>query len=172
MRYIICLLSICFAASFASAQNPTYSKFYDKYADDPDFTIISISPKLFGLFSEIDIEDMDEDLEDVVKGLQGLKILINDKTDGKYLYKEASSSLISADYDELISIRTSDGENVRMYSKDEGNIVQDLLVIVNSDDTFVFMDLWGQIDLRKVGKLSETLDVPGAEHLKELKRNE
>jgi hypothetical protein len=60
---------------------------------------------------------------------------------------------------------------VRIWSRDKGNIIEELLLLVGSPDEFVLLSLTGKIDLDKISELSNTLDVQGLEHLDKLEQH-
>jgi hypothetical protein len=60
---------------------------------------------------------------------------------------------------------------VRIWSRDKGSIIEELLLLVGSPDEFVLLSLTGKIDLDKISELSNTLDVQGLEHLDKLEQH-
>ena len=59
-------------------------------------------------------------------------------------------------------------ENVRIWVKDKGTVVEELLLLVGAPDEFVLLSLTGVIDMDKVSELSKTLNVEGTEHLEKV----
>lgn len=173
MKKMILLLPLCLLlAASAFSQNDAINRFFNQYMDDERFTVVFISPKMFNLVSKISTDDEDwENFREVVGGLTGLRVLTADSIDtGLTLYKEALSKVPSAEYAELLTVR--DGkENVRIWVKDSGNIINELLLLVGAPDEFVLLSLTGQIDLDKISELSKGLDIQGVEHLKKVKKN-
>ncbi|MFN4256693.1 MAG: DUF4252 domain-containing protein [Saprospiraceae bacterium] len=158
------------AAVAATAQTDAISRFFNQYTDDERFTVVFISPKMFQMVSKIETNDPDwEKVRDVVKDLGGLRVLTADSiTNGTQLYKEALSKIPTGEYSELLSVR--DGkENVRIWIKDAGNVIHELLLLVGAPDEFVMLSFTGKIDLDKISNLAKTLDVEGAEHLEKVK---
>lgn len=158
------------AAAAATAQTDAISRFFNQYTDDERFTVVFISPKMFQMVSKIETNDPDwEKVRDVVKDLGGLRVLTADSiTNGTQLYKEALSKIPTGEYSELLSVR--DGkENVRIWIKDSGNVIHELLLLVGAPDEFVMLSFTGKIDLDKISNLAKTLDVEGAEHLEKVK---
>jgi hypothetical protein len=173
MKKTLLLLPIClFLAGALSAQNDAINRFFTQYMDDERFTVVFVSPKMFSLVSKISTDDPDwEKFRDVVGGLTGLRVLTSDGIgDGMKLYKEALGKVPAAEYEELLTVR--DGtENVRIWVKDSGNIINELLLLVGSPDEFVLVSLTGTIDLDKVSNLSKGLDIDGVKHLEKVKKN-
>jgi len=73
----------------------------------------------------------------------------------------------TSDYELLLTARDG-GENVRFMVKESGDIVKELLMIVGGDSDFALISFIGNIDLKKIGKLAEALDIDNLEYLKNL----
>lgn len=154
----------------ASAQNDGITRFFNQYQDDERFTMVFVSPKMFQMVSKIETDDEDwNKVRDIVKDLGGLRVLTADSIgDGLAMYKSALSRVPQNEYAELLTVR--DGkENVRIWIKDSGNIIEELLLLVGSPDEFTMLSFTGKIDLDKISQLSKTLDIDGAEHLEKVK---
>jgi hypothetical protein len=172
MKKFLFLLPLFLVATLfsASAQNDAITRFFDKYADDERFTVVFVSPKMFQLVSKIETDDEDwNKVRDIVKDLGGLRVLAADSiADGIAVYKDALGKVPATEYEELLTVR--DGkENVRIWVKDSGNIIEELLLLVGAPTEFVLLSFTGKIDLDKISELSKTLDIDGAEHLNKVK---
>jgi hypothetical protein len=173
MKKLLAMLPLFYLfAAVAPAQNDAINRFFNQYMEDERFTVVFVSPKMFSLVSKISTDDEDwENVREVVGGLTGLRVLTSDSLDnGLAFYKEALSKVPASEYAELLTVR--DGkENVRIWVKDSGNIINELLLLVGSPDEFVLLSLTGTIDLDKISNLSKGLDINGAEHLEKIKKN-
>lgn len=156
----------------ANAQNDAITRFFNQYADDERFTVVYIAPKLFQLVSKVETDDEDwNNIREVVKDLGGLRVLAADSiTDGLAMYKTALSKVPASEYSELLTVRDKD-ENVRIWTKDSGNVIEELLLLVGKPDEFVMLSFTGKIDLDKISSLSKVLDVKGADELERIKSN-
>jgi hypothetical protein len=74
----------------------------------------------------------------------------------------------TSEYSELLTVRDKD-EHVRIWTKDAGNIIEELLLLVGKPDEFVLLSFTGKIDLDKISSLSKVLDVKGADQLEKIK---
>ena len=61
------------------------------------------------------------------------------------------------------------GDNVKFLTKGNGDVVDELLLLVGGADDFVLMSFVGKLDLNKISKLANKLDIQGSEHLDKLK---
>jgi hypothetical protein len=154
----------------ASAQNDGITRFFKQYEDDERFTMVFVSPKMFQMVAKIETDDEDwNNIREIVKDLGGLRVLTADSIqDGVAMYKSALARVPQNEYAELLTVR--DGkENVRFWIKDSGNIIEELLLLVGSENEFTMLSFVGKIDLDKISQLSKTLDIDGAQHLSKIK---
>lgn len=169
-KFLLFLIAGVALAAPARAQNDAITRFFNKYTDDERFTVVYIAPKLFHMVSKIETDDPEwETYREVVADLTGLRVLTSDSVgNGLELYREALSKVPTGEYSELLTVRDGQ-ENVRIWIKDSGNIIHELLLLVGSPDEFVLLSLTGKIDLDKISTLTKGLDVQGMEHLNKVK---
>lgn len=173
MKKLLVLLPLfMLIAAVAPAQNDAINRFFSQYMEDQRFTVVFVSPKMFSLVSKISTDDEDwEKVREVVGGLTGLRVLTSDSIDnGLAIYKEALSKVPANEYSELLTVRDGN-ENVRIWVKDQANVINELLLLVGSPDEFVLLSLTGTIDLDKISSLSKGLDIDGAKHLDKIKKD-
>ena len=165
MKYLFLPLLLLLSTAPASAQKPldAISNYFSEYVDDPDFTAVYISGKLFELFEDTDI-DLDEldDAEvrailDVVREVRGVRILHTD-LDVRQYYEQAKRRIPTDHYELLFKIRTQDGENVEAFIQDDNAVVSELFLLIGADDTFAMISFIGAIDLKKIGNLQRALE--------------
>ncbi|HMR44587.1 MAG TPA: DUF4252 domain-containing protein, partial [Saprospiraceae bacterium] len=175
---IVVIFLFVFAAVAAKAQNDAISKYFNQYVNDNRFTVVYISPKMFDMFTKLDIAELagegDKDAQialEVAKDLRGLRILTTKETPDKF-YKEATQKIGTTGYESLMTVRSKEGENVQFFVKDNGGeIVHELLLFVGGGE-FVMLSIEGNISLKKIGKLAKMMDVKGAKHLEELDKKQ
>ncbi len=165
---IIALIFICLAVS-AQAQNDAITEFFGKYEADESFTVVNISGRMFGMFTDMEVEDEeDKEVLDAISKLTGLKILAKeDASNGKALYQEASKLLPKKEYEELMTVRSQDND-MRFLVKEKDKKISELVMIVGGDDNFFIMSLVGTIDLKQISKISKKMDIDGLEQLEKL----
>ncbi len=146
-------------------QADAIEKYFDKYIDDENFTMVYVSPKMFEMIAKVTPDDMDSDVKDVIDNLEGLRILTTEYNTDAF-YKEAKSMINTKEYEILMTVR-DEGTNVEFLVKDTGDIINELLLLVGGDE-FVLMSFVGDIDLDKIAKLANDIDIDGLEHLDNL----
>ncbi|HPG08045.1 MAG TPA: DUF4252 domain-containing protein [Saprospiraceae bacterium] len=163
---------LVFGVTASMAQADAITKYFDKYLNDESFSVVYISPKMFDLVSKLDVDDMDQDTKDVLKDLKGLRILTKN-SDGQKYYQEAMNILNTKEYETLMTVRDGDS-NVRFWVKEDpanSNRINELLLLVGGED-FALISFIGNIDLKKISKLSDKMDVKGMEHLEDLDKKQ
>lgn len=171
MKQTLILFLLTAIALPAFAQQDAISRYFEKYMDDERFTMVYISPKVFQMVARMENKDIDEEVMDIISDLQGLRILTSESEPLK-LYEEAVKKIDTKEYEPLMLVREGKEENVQFLIKEDGDMISELLMLVGSPDDFVLMSFIGLIDLNKISKLSEGMDIQGMEHLKEIENKE
>jgi hypothetical protein len=165
-RYAL-LLALLFLGTGAFAQDDAIGKFFGKYVDDPKFTVISISPRMFHLLSKVNWDTIPSDLKKTVTGLTSLRVLSTETTPAHY-FKEAMALIDHKEYEDLITVRSTK-DNVRFMVRGAGDKISELLMLSNDDDGFTLMSFVGDIDLDKLSRLSADMGIKGMQDLKNAK---
>ena len=153
-----------------NAQVDAIDRFFEQYQDDENFTMVYVSPKMFQLVAKVASEELDEDLNDVVKNLKGLKVL-KTEVNAQAVYAEANKKIDTKDYELLLTARDK-GQNINFFTKTTGSndVVEELLLLVGGEKEFVLLSFVGTLDLEKIAKLAKKMDIDGAEHLEKLEK--
>ncbi len=157
----------------AQAQNDAISKFFSKYQDDPEFTQVTVSSKMFGLFTNMEVQKPeDKEILEAISKIKGLRILAkNDARNSRELYKEALS-IVPKDYEELMFIRDKDDDMKFLIKESSPGKISDLLMIAAGNDDFKMLSLYGDIDLKKVGKIGSKMSIDGLEQLHKMDKDD
>jgi hypothetical protein len=149
------------------AQDDVISKYFSDYERRDDFTTIIITSKMFGLLAQIPEAEDEEDVMNVIRKLNGLKILTSSKYSGRAeLSKKAVKTLTKEGFEELMIIKEGDEEIKFLINEENGKIQEFVMVIIgDADGDFFLMSMTGNLDLNDISKLSKTMDIDGFEHL-------
>jgi uncharacterized protein DUF4252 len=169
IKHTILLLPLLLLGAGAFCQEDAIGQFFGKYIDDPRFSVVSVSPKMFRLLSKVNWDTIPSDLRQTVTHLHSMRILSTESTPAAF-YKEALTLIDRKEYEELITVR-SGGDIVRFMTKEQGGIVRELLMITVDDSEFLLMSLVGDIDLDRLSRLSTEMGIKGMDKLKNVKRN-
>lgn len=168
---LILLIGFMGLPSIASAQDDAISRFFDGYVEQEGFTSIRISQRMFSLIADLDKSE--KDVQETVNRLTGLYMLAADSATlekkGLELYQEAVATMKNKTYEELMSIRDG-GERIEFYILESGNKdrVEELLMLVGGEHTFFLLSITGEISLRQIAKLADSMEIEGLEHLEKL----
>lgn len=169
MKKALLIIGILALSWGAIAQGDFVNKYFNLLEDNEAYTKVSVSSKMFSLFTELEAgsEGEDEFLKAVSK-LKGLKIVATDSaTNASDVYKKAISELDKSDYEELMSVKDG-GQNMRFSIKEKGGIIEELLMVSGGKSKFVVMSLYGEIDLKNISKIARSMNVDGLENLEKL----
>ncbi len=170
MKRITFLLIIALCTSqFALAQS-TIDKFFLKYQDDPAFTVINITPKMFSMFSKLSMDDPDaKKIVGVASKLKGMRILVKeDAKDGQKLFKEAVSFLGNG-LEELMTVRDKEADVKFMVREHASGNIAELVMLVGSTEEFVALTIFGDISLNELAGIAGDMKIDGFENLGKLR---
>ena len=166
MKKIIALFTAVLLAGIINAQSLVTTEFSD-YESNENFTRVSISKKMFELIANLDPDDDDEkDLIESVSRLDGLKIIVADSSENPVaLYKDAMKR-IPKRFEELMTVNDESEKIVFMIDEKDGR-VKELVMVMKGDNEFVLLDLFGDIDLKEIAKISRKMNI---EHMDQLEK--
>lgn len=171
MTRIVTVLLLTVVSNSLLAQSDAFVKFYDKYAASQQFTQVSVTSKMFSLFTELEPTDPQEkELAEVISKLKGLKVLAADSISGGKKYFAEAANAIKGSYEELMSVKNAT-EDVLFMIRESGGKISELLMLVGGNDKFFIMSLYGEIDLKQISKLSGAMRIKGMEYLDNIDRN-
>jgi hypothetical protein len=169
MKHVIAAAAFLMIMSGAFGQD-AISKFFTKYQNDESFSQVTVSSKMFNLFTKMDADSPeDKEVLDAISKLKGLRILAkNDARNARELYKEAFSLIPMKEYEELMSVRDKDKDMKFLIKETKGGTISELLMIVGGNTEFMVLSLFGEIDLKQVSRIGKKMDVKGLENLEKI----
>jgi hypothetical protein len=171
MKKIFAFALLMIAAQVTFAQD-AISKFFSKYQNDESFSQVTVSSKMFSMFTNMEVDNKeDQEVLNAISKLKGLRILGKEKTsDAKALYKEAFGLIPTKEFEELMSVRDKD-HDMKFLIKESGGKISELVMIMGGSSDFMVMSLFGEIDLKQVSKIGKKMNVDGLQKLENLKDN-
>ena len=173
MKRVMMLIILVGVVAGVQAQNDAILKFFDKYWENEEFTQVTITSRMFGLFTNLEVDDQeDQQVLDAISKLKGLKILAKENaSDSKELYKEAFSLIPKSEYDELMSVRDKETD-MKFMIKEKAGKISELLMIAGGNDEFFILSIFGEIDLKQIARISSKMDIDGLEGLEHLNKKD
>lgn len=161
MKNTILLTAVLIATLTVSAQTIALDKYFSAYKADESFTKIEITGKMMQLASHIEGKtDEEKQMLEAIQKIDGIQVVAKEATDkAAQLYKEATAKVKSG-MDELMSINDKDAD-VKLYIRETGGIISELLVIAAGDSEFAIVDVYGEIDLATVREITDAISLRG-----------
>lgn len=169
MRKLVAVAITLFLSFGALAQGEVVNKYFDRFEDNDNYVKASISAKMFSLFTELEAgsEEEKEFLKAVSK-LKGMKVLYGDSvSNAKKLYGEGVSDVKKAGFEELMTVLDAD-ENFHFAIKEKGGIISEMVLVSGGKKGFAVISLYGEIDLKNISKIAQSMRVKGLENLDKL----
>ena len=125
---------------------------YRKYSQNSDYTTIFISGGIMKLINHF--ED-----DDTLEAVSSIRIIAqnNESRRDDSFYEEIVESLDKRDYEELIRVKEYHN-NVLVLTKDDGEYIYELLVIVGGEDN-AFIQIKGKLSFEEAEKMTANLNV-------------
>ncbi|MRH99927.1 DUF4252 domain-containing protein [Kriegella sp. EG-1] len=171
-------------AIFLLALLPTFiysQDIFEKYEDNSDVTFVAMQPKMFQMLANISVDSDDPEAQEffsLVKSITSFRVITTaNNSISKDMNGWVTSKLKGSTYEELMRVRDGDS-NVKFYvkeGKDDDHVKELLMFVTGMADKnikiegknmeTVLLSLTGDIDLRKIGKLTDKMDLPGGKQL-------
>jgi hypothetical protein len=149
---------------------------FDKFEDLDNVSAVVVNESMFKLLSKINVEVDDkeaQDFMDIAQNLKNLKVFITeDKKISSDMQITMEKYLKSSSLQELMRVKDKDA-NVKFYiksGKDEDHVSELLMFVTGinngnveiNDRKFetVLLSLTGDIDLNKIGSLTQKMNLP------------
>jgi hypothetical protein len=155
-------------AMHSIAQDDAIAKYFNKYSDDERFTSVYISNRMFSMFSSDEKHADDKELKEILNKLGGLRILTSDHANGQQMYQEAHKLLVTKGFEDLMEVKEKGKSEFKFMIREVNGKIRELLMLSGTGTNFFLMSLIGDIDLKKISKLSKAIDVDGMENLDKL----
>ncbi len=151
------------------AQDDVITKYFSSYEDDESLTKVTVTSRMFSLFTDIETGDVEEaEFLEAISKLKGLKVISGDSIeDGMSKYKDAQSKIRGKGYEELMSVKDG-SQNFQFLIKEKGSVITELLMIAGGKNQFHLLSLYGEIDLKKITKLASKMKIDALDHLRKL----
>jgi hypothetical protein len=148
---------------------------FEKYSGVEGYTSVYISKYMFDMFrndQNTAAKPGEEDLEQVISKLDGIKILVTDDDPSTStpvnLYKEIMKLIPGSAYKEVMVVKEKD-KDIKFYAREnKDKRVSELLMVIGGGDENVLISIVGDIDMKNISKLAKTMNVEGMENLEKI----
>lgn len=168
MKKIIVILALAAFPFILNAQD-FVDNLIDKYQGQKGFTTVVINSALFDIAAAI---DDDEDLQKMKGMIDNIRIIAMEDhfiSDVNF-FDEIKSQIDTKAYVELMTVKEHDNDVV-FYVKYDGKDIQELLLVAGGDDDNAVISIKGNINLKEMASLSNSVHISGFEYLDELENH-
>ena len=163
---------------------------FNSYANNDEVTLVSISPKMFKMLGKISIslDDLEaREFIEMVNSINNFKVLVSsDKDISIDMLNWVNQEVNNRGLEELMTVKDKDVD-VSFYVKNGKNVdhVKQLLMYVNGEKLetkstrlnikgitveSILLLIEGDINLNQISKLTEKMNLPGGNQLKNVKK--
>lgn len=169
MKKVTVFVVMLMATLAAQAQSDAITKFFSKYQDNAEFTQVTVSSKMFSLFTNMEVKNADDkEILDAISKIKGLRVLAKEQArDARELYREALS-IIPKDYEELLFVRDKDQDMKFLIKESSPGKITELIMVAAGNSDFKMISLFGEIDLKKVSRIGSKMNIDGLDKLNKM----
>lgn len=138
------LLVMMMLPIMAMAQLPHFVKLGEKYNDMEGVTAMTVNKQMIAMFAG---ENADFDFVDEIQIL-----LCEDAGVASNIVKDAKKAVKKSKIEELVSAN-EDGATFTVYTKSDGDIFTDIVVVVENEDPSGFIVITGDIPQEKISEI-------------------
>jgi hypothetical protein len=171
MKKIFLLIALSSLSVLIHAQNNAVEEMFDKYSEKPGFTVVSISSKMFSMFTNT--EEGSKDADNIISKLKSIKILsVEDSLLNKNLnfYTELTKKLDLSVYEELLVVRTGP-DITKFLIKESGKIISELLVVKGGPAGNSLISIKGDLNLKNISDISKDIDIQELKGLDKIEKS-
>ena len=173
MKKLSILVDMVLISFTTYAQKNALSKHFSQFQRDTSFTKVSVTNKMFSLFTEIETDDESEqEILAAMAKLKGVKALFTDDNKNVNLLNRYYDALETIEndgaFEELMTVEDRRENIAFMIREDASGTIQELLMIMGGPDNFMVMSVYGEIDLASIGKISKALKIKGMEQFEKV----
>lgn len=164
MKKHLLLIGALLICATANAQTNFVDELFNKYSEREGFTYVAISGRMLNLLGTLQKENKPDN---IMLRLTSIRILSQEELPqgtGVNFFEELSKKSLSPLYDELMVVREGSDETI-FFVKQNGDKISELLVISGGSGGNSIISIKGDINLKEMSELSETI---GIEELEEL----
>ncbi|HUX59058.1 MAG TPA: DUF4252 domain-containing protein [Bacteroidales bacterium] len=157
-KLLLSITALCLTLIIQAQSNPV-DELFNKYSEREGFTVVSMSGRMFSMFSEMDSDNKDAD--NVISRLKSIRILsVEDSLLNKNLnfYSELGKKLDFSVYEELMVVK--EGRDITKFLiKQKGNLISELLVITGGPGGNSLISIRGDFNLKNISDLSKNIGI-------------
>ena len=157
MKNLFILLFCILFTNIASSQN-FIEKNFSKHLENENTTRVQLSQKMFQMIATMTSEMTDEDAKkahDIAAKITSFDLIVlSDLANPQAEFTNAMAKL--KNYDQLVRVKEKN-TNVSIVVDGDDDVIREIVGIVAEENEFIVFTLNGEIDIKEIGQLTETL---------------
>ncbi|MDD4032351.1 MAG: DUF4252 domain-containing protein [Bacteroidales bacterium] len=150
MKLKIFFISIC--ALFCQL-SMAQSDLFKRYADKEGVTSVYVSKAMIQMAPDA-VSNADLYLNNMKGKIEGIQIVSSGNLALKNEMDESFRKLIGNQHEELMRIKDESGELVTFHIKKEGNLITELIMLVNEEDEFSAIQILGKFTMQDIQEIT------------------
>jgi len=153
-KYLL-LVIFLLGSSLIYAQSNAFGRLFEKYENEDDVTVVNISKAMFNLIPG-NIKTGNVDIKNILPKVESMRLITTDKINLKEKMYADFKAIVEKDknYEELMRVK-SGKTNITFNIKKKGDMINELIMLVNEDTDFVAIQLLGNFSLDELKKIAE-----------------
>jgi len=153
-KFLLLMISL-FCSCLLYAQNSAFNRLFEKYENEDEVTVVNISKSMFNLIPG-NIKTGNVDIKNIVPKIESMRLLTSDKSSLKDKMNADFKDLVDKDkdYEELMRVK-SGKSNISFNLKKKGDLIRELIMLVNDEEDFVVIQILGNFLLDDIKKIAE-----------------
>ena len=159
MKNLTITLTVFFIVLTSCAETPAtgYKAFYREYKDTPNTVTFKIPGTLAGMF----LHDEDDEVKKFVKKIDNISFFVTDNV-SKQMMIDLNKNMPESLYKEIMIIHSGAKSEVVFLARDNGDIIEEIVMTVIDDDDLVVMCMYGEFTRDDAKKIVQAVEVDDA----------
>ena len=156
MKIKYLLIIICMMGSgFVYAQSNTFSNLFEKYENEDDVVVVSISKAMFNMIPG-NLSTGNVDIKEILPKIESLLIISSDTKNMKDKMYAEFKIITEKDknFEQLMRIKDNKS-NVTFNVRKSGNMIKELIMLVNDADNFLAIQILGNFTVEDIQKIAQ-----------------
>lgn len=156
-KIIYTILTVALISTQGFTQDVAVNQLFDEYETREDVTLITLTGKAFDMVSQMKTDEDDPTGFNRIAGqITGFRMLVDDKDFNAKNTARQTRSMVSSQFEDLMTIRDK-GTDIKIAINEANGIVNELIVIMGTDSSFVLMSIAGHMKLDDVNEVTKRL---------------
>jgi pentose-5-phosphate-3-epimerase len=161
-------LAIALFFSIVSFAQLASDKLFEDHYGKKGVTSFVINKSMFQLFANVNSSTELQEFKEIVSQLDKIVIMTVESDEeqpkrAEDFYKKTKGS-IPKSYKQMMHVK-KEKETVTIYLDEKNDKIRELVMLIGEPNSTVLLSISGNIDLEKLAKLSEMMDISGFENL-------